>query len=309
MPSGHVPSIIPAFDEFTCDQLIEILGKTLDLRDNETAGHSARVRRYCQEIAKVMGCSAEQLKQIARAASLHDMGKIAIPDAILLKSGKLSPQEWRVMETHVWVGFSLLRRIPFLTEVAQIVVSHHERYDGAGYPRALKGDAIPLGARVFAVADTLDAMTSDRPYRSALPVSAARQEILRESARQFDPKVVEAFLSIPETTLRQIMLEEKRRSARVPFQATVKCIGGTRNLVFKSLNISEGGLLLEGDGEVTLGEELEVEIGSPQLGQPLKVKAEAIRREMPNRTAIAFQALQPKDKAIIQDCLARLVQA
>ncbi len=184
--------------EMTYDETLEALGGALDLRDAETAGHSQRVSRYCLEVARTMGCSSDQLKQIARGSYLHDIGKIGIPDAILLKQGKLNEQETQAMQTHARIGYDMVSRIAFLAGAAEIVLTHQERYDGTGYPQGLVGEEIPLGSRIFAVADTLDAMTSDRPYRRALPFSTAKAEIIRESGRQFDPKVVQAFLSIPE---------------------------------------------------------------------------------------------------------------
>jgi response regulator RpfG family c-di-GMP phosphodiesterase len=185
--------------EMTYDETLEALGGALDLRDADTGGHSQRVSRYCLEIAKALGCSSDQLKQIARGSYLHDIGKIGIPDAILLKEGKLDTDETHVMQTHARLGYDMVSRIAFLAGAAEIVLTHQERYDGTGYPQGLVGDEIPLGGRIFVVADTLDAMTSDRPYRRALPFSAAKAEIIRESGRQFDPKVVQAFLSIPES--------------------------------------------------------------------------------------------------------------
>lgn len=182
------------------DQTLEALGAALDLRDTETAGHSHRVSLYCLAIARAIGCTNEQLKTIARGSYLHDIGKIGIPDSVLLKQGKLTPQEMTVMQTHVRIGYELLSRIPFLASASKIVLAHQERYDGAGYPQGLMGEEIPLGARIFAVADTLDAMTSDRPYRQALPFETARDEIIRESGKQFDPDVVRVFLSLPEET-------------------------------------------------------------------------------------------------------------
>lgn len=182
--------------ERTYDDTLEALAAALDLRDNETAGHSRRVMRYCLEIAQIMGCTDNQLTSIARGAYLHDIGKIGIPDAILLKPGKLIDEERSIMETHVRIGYELLCRVPFLASAAEIVLAHHERFDGTGYPQGLMGDEIPLGSRIFAVADTLDAMTSDRPYRQSLTYAAARDEIIRETGKQFDPKVVEIFLSI-----------------------------------------------------------------------------------------------------------------
>jgi response regulator RpfG family c-di-GMP phosphodiesterase len=197
--------------EMTYDETLEALGSALDLRDAETAGHSQRVSRYCLEIAKTMGCSDDHLKQIARGSYLHDIGKIGIPDTILLKEGKLNAEETEVMQTHARIGYNMVSRIAFLAGAAEIVLTHQERYDGTGYPQGLLGSEIPLGARIFAVADTLDAMTSDRPYRRALPFSAAKAEIMRESGRQFDPEVVRAFLSLPEKVWEKIPQEVKGR--------------------------------------------------------------------------------------------------
>ncbi len=184
--------------ESTYDETLEALGAALDLRDNETAGHSRRVTSYCLEMAKTLGCSGEVLNHIARGAFLHDIGKIGIPDEILLKPGKLTEEQAAIMQTHARIGYNLVSSIAFLAPAAEIVLTHQERWDGTGYPQGLVGKEIPAGARIFAVADTLDAMTSDRPYRAALPYAAARAEIERESEHQFDPEVVRAFLSFPE---------------------------------------------------------------------------------------------------------------
>ena len=197
------------------DETLEALGAALDLRDTETAGHSRRVSLYCLEIARAMGCTNEQLKTIARGSYLHDIGKIGIPDAVLLKQGKLTPEEMAVMQTHVRIGYELLSRIPFLSSAAEIVLAHQERYDGNGYPQGLAGEEIPLGARIFAIADTLDAMTSDRPYRQALPFATAREEVIRESGKQFDPDVVRVFLSFPEETWENIRRHVARARGRV----------------------------------------------------------------------------------------------
>ena len=180
------------------EETLQALGGALDMRDNETAGHSQRVTRYSLEIAQSMACSDEDLGELALAASLHDIGKIGIPDAILLKPAKLTPEETEIMRRHVNISYDLVSRHLFLAPAAQIVLTHHESYDGSGYPQGLIGKAIPLGARIFAVADTLDAMTSDRPYRAALSYQTAREEIIRSSGIQFDPDVVQAFLAIPE---------------------------------------------------------------------------------------------------------------
>lgn len=200
--------------ESAYDETLEALGAALDLRDTETAGHSRRVSLYSLEIARAVGCTNEQLKTIARGSYLHDIGKIGIPDSVLLKQGKLTPEEMAVMQTHVRIGFELLSRIPFLSSASEIVLAHQERYDGEGYPQGLSGEKIPLGARIFAVADTLDAMTSDRPYRQALPFSTAREEIIRESGKQFDPDVVRVFLSLPEQTWEDIRRQVARARGR-----------------------------------------------------------------------------------------------
>ena len=200
--------------EQTYDDTLQALGAALDLRDSETEGHSRRVSLSCLEVAKLFDCTADELLQIVRGSYLHDIGKIGIPDAILLKPGKLTPAEAAVMRTHVRIGADLVSRIPFLAPAAEIVLTHHEAYDGTGYPQGLKGTQIPLGSRIFVVADALDAMTSDRPYRRALPMSAAREEIARESGHQFDPEVVEGFFAIPEEVWTNIRLEVAREGTR-----------------------------------------------------------------------------------------------
>jgi len=146
---------------------------------------------------------------------LHDIGKIGIPDGILLKPGRLSVDEWKIMRTHPELGRRLVERIPFLRGAVPIVYHHHERWDGTGYPSALKGELIPLGARVFAVADAFDAMTCDRPYSVAIPFEAARVEIERSAGTHFDPAVVQAFLRVPLE-----LLESIRNGSLDPTQAT-----------------------------------------------------------------------------------------
>src|SRR5690242_10115998 len=186
--------------ERSYDITLEALGGALDLKDAETEGHSRRVTAFTIAIAKAMGLTKDQIKVIARGAFLHDIGKMAIPDRILLKPDKLTPDEVTIMREHCYHGYQMLRKIPFLTEAAEIVYAHQERWDGTGYPRGLKGAQIPLGARIFAIADTLDAIMSDRPYRAAQPFSAAKEEIMRWSGRQFDPDLVKVFAGIPEST-------------------------------------------------------------------------------------------------------------
>jgi putative nucleotidyltransferase with HDIG domain len=184
--------------ERSYDITLEALGDALDLKDTETEGHSKRVTAYTIALARAIGLSVAEIRTIARGAFLHDVGKMAIPDAILLKPGRLSMEEQATMREHCARGYQMLRKIPFLREAAEIVFAHQEHFDGSGYPRGLRGHEIPLGARIFAVADALDAITSDRPYRRASSFSAARREIRSCSGTQFDPAVVEVFLDMPD---------------------------------------------------------------------------------------------------------------
>jgi putative nucleotidyltransferase with HDIG domain len=196
--------------ERSYDITLETLGDALDLKDRETEGHSKRVTAFTIAIARAMGLPREQINIIARGAFLHDIGKIAIPDNILKKPGKLEPNEMIVMKEHAYHGYQIVKKIPFLAEAAEIVYSHQEWFNGSGYPRGLKGEQIPLGARIFSVADTLDAITTDRVYRPAQSLRAARAEIEKWSGRQFDPEVVKVFLDMPENIwddLRREILE------------------------------------------------------------------------------------------------------
>jgi putative nucleotidyltransferase with HDIG domain len=193
--------------ERSYDITLEALGDALDLKDAETEGHSKRVTAFTIAIARAMGLAPDRIRVIARGAFLHDVGKMAIPDAILRKPGKLNDVEVAIMREHCARGYQMLRKIPFLQEAADIVYAHQERWDGTGYPRQLKGEQIPLGARIFAVADTLDAICSDRPYRPAQDFAAAREEIARWSGKQFDPKVVQTFLSMPESLWQDLRRE------------------------------------------------------------------------------------------------------
>jgi putative nucleotidyltransferase with HDIG domain len=188
-----------ALDELkrSYDITLEAFGDTLELKDAETLGHTRRVTAFAIAIAHKMGLSKDETDTIARGAFLHDIGKLAIPDEILKKPGKLTAKETDIMREHAYSGYKILSKIPFLTNAAEIVYAHQECYDGTGYPRQLKGDQIPLGARIFSIADTLDAMTSDRVYRPAQTFEAAQKEIRRCSGTQFDPAVVEVFLEMP----------------------------------------------------------------------------------------------------------------
>lgn len=184
--------------------LAEALAAALDAREHETGLHSQRVACHTQVLARRFTQDPRRLRQIYWGALLHDIGKIGIPDAILLKQKPLTEDEWLVMRTHPETGHRILASVPFMAEAAEIVLCHEECFDGTGYPRGLSGEAIPLAARLFAVIDTLDAMTTDRPYRKELSFDAAKAEILSMAGTQFDPLAVEAF-NAEEKTLREMV--------------------------------------------------------------------------------------------------------
>jgi putative nucleotidyltransferase with HDIG domain len=192
--------------ERSYEDTLEALGAAVDLRDNETAGHSRRVCLYSMRIARAMGWEDEKLRDLARGAYLHDIGKLGVPDSILLKPGPLTSEEREVMQRHAQIGFDLIREIPFLASAAEIVLCHHERYDGFGYPRGLKGLEIPASARIFSVADTLDAMTSQRPYRQAATFEHAHDTIRELAGTQCDPEAISVFLKIPKGTWKTLAL-------------------------------------------------------------------------------------------------------
>jgi putative nucleotidyltransferase with HDIG domain len=211
--------------EHSYDVTLEALGDALDLKDSETEGHSKRVTAYTIALARAMGIPPAEIKIIARGAFLHDIGKMAIPDEILRKPGKLTAEEEEVMRDHCTRGYYILRKIPFLSEAAAIVYTHQEHYDGNGYPSRLRGNEIPIGARIFAVADAMDAITSDRPYRKARSFDVAREEVLRCSGTQFDPAVVEVFLKIPNELWHELRHEingESHRFSNFDFGTSTK---------------------------------------------------------------------------------------
>jgi putative nucleotidyltransferase with HDIG domain len=207
--------------ERSYDITLEALGDALDLKDAETEGHSKRVTAFTIAIARAMGLSSDKIRIIARGAFLHDIGKMAIPDAILRKPGALTEEEKAIMREHCYRGYQMLKKIPFLTEAAEIVYAHQECFDGSGYPRGLKSDEIPLGARIFSIADTLDAITSDRPYRAAQSISAARAEIQRWSGRQFDPQAVKVFLTMPDSIWEDLRKQIDKQIYRFAYQKKV----------------------------------------------------------------------------------------
>jgi putative nucleotidyltransferase with HDIG domain len=182
----------------------ESLLGAMELRGHETRAHCQRVAAYSLLIAEEMDLRGKVLQTIRYGALLHDVGKIAIPDELLVKPGPLSPDEWQIMRTHAEAGARLLAGFESLNGARVIVAQHHERWDGSGYPLGLAGDHINLGARIFAVADTLDAILSERPYRKPVTVETAVIEIARCSGTQFDPRVVEAFKKIDPSIWSQV---------------------------------------------------------------------------------------------------------
>lgn len=173
---------------------LEAMAAMLDAREQKTGEHSKRVAEMALVLAREMGVSPEEVQTIKTGALLHDIGKIAVPDSILLKPGALTAEEREIMRKHPQAGYDIIHSSPVLQPAAEIVISHHERYDGAGYPRGLKGDEICLGARIFAVIDTYDAIRADRPYSKGRSAEAALEEIRRHRGTQFDPAVVDALL-------------------------------------------------------------------------------------------------------------------
>ena len=175
---------------------VTVLTSAIDAKDHYTHKHSQHVFDYALAIAKELGLSEEQIDSLGKACQLHDIGKIGIEDNILTKLGKFTPEEWEKMKTHPVKSAEILRPLTFLKEILKMIEQHHERYDGKGYPAEIKGDEITLGARIIAVADSFDAMFTDRPYRNALSKEEAIAELKKGSGTQFDPKVVEIFLRI-----------------------------------------------------------------------------------------------------------------
>lgn len=175
------------------DKTIEGWASALDLRDKETEGHSRRVTEKTILLARAYGLSEEEIKHIWRGSLLHDVGKLGIPDSVLLKAGKLNEDEWKIMRGHPIHAYEWLSQISYLQPSLDIPYCHHEKWDGTGYPRGLKGEEIPIGARLFAIVDVWDALTSDRPYRKAMSREEAYQYILNQAGIHFDPAIVKLF--------------------------------------------------------------------------------------------------------------------
>jgi HD-GYP domain-containing protein (c-di-GMP phosphodiesterase class II) len=183
---------------------VRALSNAVEARDAYTGKHAERVAAYGMELARCCGLAVEDSPQIEFGFLLHDVGKVAVPDAILFKSGSLTEEEYSLVRRHPVIGSEILRDVDFLGEGKLVVRHHHERWDGTGYPDGLSGEAIPLAARVFAVADALDALTTERPYRPASSFADARQEVLRGGGTQFDPVVVAAYRQIPDHTFQAL---------------------------------------------------------------------------------------------------------
>ncbi len=216
------------------DNTLLALASSLDVREHNTGVHSQRVADYTLRLAKELKIrKPEELDIVWRGALLHDIGKIGIPDKVLLKPGPLTDEEWKVMRTHPRVGADILRRIVFLRKPAEIVLSHHERYDGSGYPRGLAADGIPLGARMFAVIDVYDALTTERSYHTACSHADAMESLRQGAGTRFDPEIVAAFARIPFEELREIARSNSTSlllgpEPAFPFRETAAAFAPTR---------------------------------------------------------------------------------
>ena len=200
-------------------EIVRRLSIAADYKDNETGEHIIRMSKYCQLVGKGYGLTKEEQNLLLNASPMHDIGKIGIPDNILLKPGKLDPDEWEIMKTHTLIGAAIIGDHPSdLMKMAKLIaLTHQEKWDGTGYPNGLKGEEIPLPGRIVTVADVFDALTSDRPYKKAWSVEEAVEEIKRESGTHFDPKAVEAFLKV----LPEILVVMKNHQDRVPLLSPV----------------------------------------------------------------------------------------
>jgi len=203
---------------------VKALAQAIEAKDHYTGGHCDRMEEYAVAIAGKFNLSFLEKKVLAYAAALHDIGKIGIPERILSKSGKLTPEEYTIMKTHPERGAAIIHGVGFLAPVAPLIYHHQERYDGQGYPDSLAGEEIPLGSRIVAVLDTFDAMTSDRPYRKALPIEMAIAELKRYSKQQFDPLVVDAFLEVLKEQSLQIEQINQGLHSDVPFHSFYRSV-------------------------------------------------------------------------------------
>ena len=197
------PKIIDANSIITQDnklyhEFVECISSALDARDPYTGDHSRRVSDTATVLAKMLGLADDEIQETRIAAHLHDIGKIGIPDSILLKPGRLDDEEWALMKQHPQIGADILSKSPSFSRISAIILHHHERYDGKGYPRGLKGTGIPLMGRILTIADCFDAMTARRPYKQERSIDYAAGELKKNSGTQFDPELVPVFLSLIE---------------------------------------------------------------------------------------------------------------
>jgi putative nucleotidyltransferase with HDIG domain len=230
--AGRTQQLKQALDvlEQTYRSTLMALSAALDSREPDSDGHSLRVTLYTIRLAQELGVSPAQSRIIEQGALLHDIGKIGIPDHLLHKPAKLTQQEWVCMRRHSDIGFRILSGIKFLQSAAELVYQHQERYDGSGYPAGLKGEQISLGARIFSVADTLDGMTSARPFLSAMTFEEARDRIARLAGTLLDPEIVKVFLKIPLDDWREIRREvaaKQQQDQREKASAEIQGAGGT----------------------------------------------------------------------------------
>ncbi|HEX5139171.1 MAG TPA: HD domain-containing phosphohydrolase [Planctomycetota bacterium] len=207
---------------------LDAMVSAIESRDCETKHHCRRVQVYAVMLAQRLDVSPEQLVDISYGSLLHDVGKIGVPDSILLKPGKLTDSEWEVMRRHTIIGHQMISKIKFLRGASDIVLHHHERWDGGGYPNGISGEEIPLGARIFSIIDTYDAMTSKRPYKEALPIATARKEIERCAGTQFDPRIVKEFLRISDGDLMEARAGVETESAAAAAAAPVEPVEPVR---------------------------------------------------------------------------------
>jgi response regulator RpfG family c-di-GMP phosphodiesterase len=203
--------------EATLDAMVS----AIESRDCETKHHCRRVQSHAVLLGRRLGLTPEQLVDISYGALLHDVGKIGVPDSILLKPGKLSDEDWTIMRQHTLIGHKMISRIKFLKGAADVVLYHHERWDGTGYPYGISGEDIPLPARIFSVIDAYDAITSERVYKRAVPINDAKKEIERCAGTQFDPKVVEVFLQVTKEELEQTRTDAERDSMATSLESSV----------------------------------------------------------------------------------------
>ena len=296
---------------------IKTLAVAIEAKDYYTRGHSDRVTRYAVDIAQEMGLPRKEIRVIQQAGILHDLGKLGVDDAILRKPDKLTDEEYNLVKKHPELGEHMLMPLKFLKDEKPIVRHHHERFDGKGYPDGLKEEAIPLGARIIAVADTFDAMTSDRPYRPIYPMDKAVEEIQRCSGTQFDPSVVEAFLKLIKSD-KYVELQErlekrkfKRAFTDVSIQYRLETMEESERKISHIRNIGGGGLCFRNS---LIPEEslLEIELKLPEIPSPIKASAKVVwtKKEIEKdlyNIGIAFENIAEEDRKNIIEYVEKII--